>query len=105
MLDEQRQQVEDLWLEPDELAVDTELVPLRVDLAIGEPILHATPQREFDGTHGMTRQRQGRGNAFSMPPHSACFPAKLLYICIRKSECNYTLEGRSVIGCNLARSP
>ena len=59
MLHEQGQQVEDLRLEPDWLTVNAELVPLRVDLAIGEPIPHPTSQRQRDSTHRVTRQKQG----------------------------------------------
>ena len=96
MLHKQHQQVEDLWLEPDDLAVGPELVPLRVDLGSCEPILHSTPKGDLSGTHERqeTGQRQGHDNAFSRPPQSVRLPTRVLYSRIETGG-NWTLESRS----------
>lgn len=89
----QHQQVEDLWLEPDDLAIGPELVTLRVDLGICEPILHSTPTGD-SAARQETGQRQGHDNAFSRPPHSARLPTRVLYSRIETGG-NWTLESQS----------
>lgn len=88
----QHQQVEDLWLEPDDLAAGPELVPLRVDLGICEPILHSTPKGD---SAALTEDlRQDKDKASSRPPHSARLPTRVLYSRIETGG-NWTLESQS----------